>query len=145
MQANTIKITDAALLRKLQTRRLPAEIFLELNGLGPDEALTWQRQLNKHYSDCGCSTGTVFVLVTISATLLSFFTRLWYGKTLSPWLEGLILLALFLMSAGTGKAVGLWRARRRLEKTVEELIKELGRREFQDHTEAVGKRAIAPP
>lgn len=110
-------------LEKLLQER-PSRITLLIEGLDPSEAAIWEHRLNKRLSDCGCSTGAMFLFFGVAAYAIG----LWLDAEVLPsgWL-GRILFGLLVLVASVciGKGVGLLWSRRQFEGTVRKLVHEL--------------------
>ncbi|HVR97387.1 MAG TPA: hypothetical protein VMW27_12280 [Thermoanaerobaculia bacterium] len=131
MERETISVDDLSGLERLLRKERSGRILLNLPALNAAEAKTWQSRLNSHYSNCGCSTGQVFLTGIFGPYLIA----LWFRAGSLPWpwwVEVLLAITLFFGSALLGKATGLTMASRRLRNdvnTLTALLRERGRRD----------------
>jgi hypothetical protein len=122
MDRGSISIHDSTTLRRLALKERRGRIVLQLPSLTADETVGWQEILNANYSHCGCSTGQVFVLALFIPYLLSILVRFTCSMGW-PWKwEVAVGLGVLLGSAVLGKTVGLELARRRLLKSINDLM-----------------------
>lgn len=114
----------AALLTDARTgkRRSIRNIEVRLEGMEKSEAENLSKEINKHYFACGCSEGTVFVLLAL-AGLAGWVLSNTESLNQLGWKQGLSGLGIVLIAAGIGKGIGKWRASFALKKTVNKLIK----------------------
>ena len=94
-------------------RRSRRPLALAIDHLTPPENGRWEREINRHVEDCGCSFGALAAVVA----LVAYPTLLFLGSLhqADRWgLELLLWLPLIFVSGGAGKAIGLLRARWRL-------------------------------
>jgi hypothetical protein len=101
------------------TPKQPLE--LRLAALGVQESTEWQDKLESLRRECGCSMGTVFTILGLAAYLV--FLLLGGARTLHHvWTAVLAGFGVVFVSAGMGKAIGISRARNKLQKAVEQLL-----------------------
>lgn len=105
--------------RKAGVRRSPVRLRMNLPLLSPEELLTWQRQLEYLYNDCGCSAATVSLLGLILA--VSAYAAL-IGFEQSLWLVALGIAVAAIAALFAGKKFGLAWSRRKLRRQVAELV-----------------------
>jgi hypothetical protein len=123
MNRESISIHDLTTLRQLALKERRGHIVLQFPSLTADETVRWQKILNAHYSNCGCTTGQIFVLALFIPYLISIVLRFTYSIGWSWRWEVAVGLGVLLGSATLGKTVGLKLARKRLRKSIGDLIK----------------------
>ncbi len=96
-------------------------IVLEIAGLQSEKKLMWESDINRFYHDCGCSAGTVGLLI---AVLVFVLLDLWRHAAFPGfgWRDIAALLVACILGAAGGKTIGLWRARVKLRDAVRQLI-----------------------
>ena len=122
MTRGFISIHDSTTLRQLASKERRGRIVLQLPSLTADETVCWQKILNADYSNCGCSTGQIFVLALFIPYLISIPVRFTCSMGW-PWgWEVAVGIGVLLGSAVLGKTVGLKLARRRLLQSIDGLM-----------------------
>jgi hypothetical protein len=98
-----------------------SSITVQLPWLLPEEQEYWNKQINKHYKQCGCGYGAAFLLLGGILLLLDLFLHGIYRLGIFMYL---IAASLFLcLSAVTGKFIGIIWHRFQLRKVVSRLSK----------------------
>lgn len=87
-----------------------------LSLLAREEGEQWRSKLTTLASDCGCGVGAALALLAIAIYLAAVALAPQFVKGSIP-----IGVGVFLAGAGLGKFVGIWRARRLLDRSVDEL------------------------
>lgn len=127
MQPTDHVIADKFILVNVGSRRLRGPFTLKLHELTPEENVQWEKKLNRLRSDCGCSMGSLFVLVGL--TLYAVFLYLVWAKAVHHiWITVGAGVFILLSFAGGGKAIGILRARRKFSEAVGCLAALLDRR-----------------
>ena len=99
------------------------QIEVKLDRLSSEESTKLQQNLNDLYSDCGCSFGSLVLLISMAF----YFIYILFSKGI-PNITGydlLIGIGIFFISAGVGKIVGIKLARIKFKKIVNQLIDNL--------------------
>ncbi len=104
-------------LTGLRTHR----IALKLSWLSNEENSQWSERINREYTACGCSEGAVAGMLGSGVGTLVFFGNQWIGHPWSNTYAAIAAGAVLIGAMGLGKAIGLLRARRRLQKTIQEI------------------------
>lgn len=107
-------------IRLLQPRQY--SLSLEVSQLSPQQTSVWQQKLNRNFSACGCEVGAVFMLIALGSCLVFSFTQLGGLMTLK-WQYVCAMVVVIILSALTGKIVGLAIARIRVKLCIKELIR----------------------
>ena len=98
-------------------------VQLETQAASPEKVRSWEAQLTRHQSPCGCEQGGVGLLVGIVGTLLFLLLR--PGGWGDPgWPEFFAGLGVVLVTTSAGKAVGILVARYRLQRVTREIQSE---------------------
>lgn len=113
----TISVNNLYDLKSLLNKKLPkGKISINL----PNCKDTYENKLNSCIKDCGCSTGTFFLLfaIVLSILLIPFVSFSFLGKILCG-------LSFCFFMAILGKLVGLYIARIKFYKMLKKFIYEL--------------------
>lgn len=119
-------IRDRAELSRVRTSTLlpGRSLQLQLPGLEPTEARTWETKLNRHYGACGCGTSATFLFIALCGSLFVLAGR--PGGLLAAGVSDLVLAAIAVLVAGiVGKLAGMAAARVRLYLTIRSLQRRL--------------------
>lgn len=110
-----------------------SRILLELNELSHAETVEWELRLNKYRADCGCATGALVMLVSVTL----YGIGLWFGVDGLPsglWTRIGTGLAVLCSGVVIGKTVGIAWARHNFKGSVEKLEQLLAIRQNEhDH------------
>lgn len=122
----TIRDLEVLLQASRTGQRMPkSQLTLAIPALNESQRLGAQRKLNAFAHTCGCAEGGVCALASLSI-VLSYSVlgpRHYSGQRLvTLWLAGICFI---LLSAGIGKAVGLFIGRLRFRRTCVRLIQVL--------------------
>ena len=136
MKAITISTAEdvAALAKDIRTgkRRLAREIVIKLEGVNKSQVDQISEELNRNYFSCGCNEATALGLLGLVAALISVSIQLETWHDIS-WQHGIIVIGIFIIATGFGKAIGRYRARRAMTAAVKKLmsftpkVKEIGK------------------
>ncbi|HEX2092081.1 MAG TPA: hypothetical protein VHG28_06745 [Longimicrobiaceae bacterium] len=107
-------------LAALPSQRRGRPLLLRLPGLTPAENEAWRLRLQAEFADCGCRTGSAFLLAGMAAYAVWLGWRIVGPAAVGP-LEALRAVLVFFACAGAGKAVGKLLASRRLGILVRQL------------------------
>jgi hypothetical protein len=110
-----------ASLREFLLGRREEKYVLELAGLDEAERGSWERRFERHYFECGCVVGEIFVGVGCLVSVCVLFGKPG-GVHVVNWGWGLGCLGWLAVAAVVGKACGLtiaYVALRRLIKEIE--------------------------
>lgn len=98
-------------------------IELNLDQLSYEDSAELQQRLNDLYSDCGCSFGSLVLI--ISMAIYFIYILFVIGIPNLTGYDLLVGVGLFFISAGIGKMVGIKLARIKFNKIVNQLVNKL--------------------
>ena len=109
-------------IRFLQSRRY--SLSLEVSQLSPQQTRLWQQKLNRNFFACGCEVGAAFMLIVIGTCLVLSFAQPG-GLMMMQWAYFFVMVIAIILSALTGKIVGLAIAHIQFKRDIKELIHQL--------------------
>jgi len=123
--ANVLIIRTADQLRSYGNSPLmktKQPLLLQLPELSAEESTAISERINHDLNECGCSLGAKFMISALLLVVGWLFTQpLMFSPALLWQLP--LMLAIVVAAAGTGKMMGISRARRRAKHEVELLLK----------------------
>ena len=115
--------TPDALDRLLFLKRSD-DIEIRLPALSVEQAAAWTRTLRRDVRACGCTEAAVCLLGALALALVGLVAG-WLGIVAWTVETGMIMLVALVLAPVIGKLYGLRTARRRLQKAVRRLRKEI--------------------
>jgi hypothetical protein len=114
----------AALARwRLAPPRTREPVHLEARSASPERVRSWEAQLTRHQSPCGCDQGALGLVVGVVGYLLFLVLR--PGGWGDPgWHEFLLGCAVALVTTSVGKLIGVLAARHKLRRVIREIQSE---------------------
>jgi hypothetical protein len=106
--------------RELRKRLRWGQIVLRLDGLSPEENLSWQKKINRLYFNCGCSMGAAVMLLCMFLYGIYLIVGL-AGYHQVDGVDFVVAIPILFSSALTGKIIGINRAKRGLRKAIRTL------------------------
>lgn len=105
---------------RIKPARRPAQVDLQVEGMSPRRVETWERQLTRLQSPCGCDQGAAGLL--LGAIGYPLYLALRPGGWGHPASHELwIGVCVIFLTTSLGKAMGILMARRRLRRVIREI------------------------
>lgn len=120
LDQNKIIVSDAESLLRLTKDHARGRVVLDLPVLTQQETREWETKINSYRDDCGCSMGAKFCL----ASTVLYYLHLFFlprDFLLGIWPGVILGVPVALIAAGAGKGIGLLFARKKLQRTINEL------------------------
>jgi hypothetical protein len=105
-------VRTSAELRALERLKIRhhAIVLLRVPGIPHDKSDRWERKLNSHLKECGCSLGAKFTLLAAGGSVIwQVYCSTW-GISHWPWFVARTLIAMFVCGI-LGKSLGIALAR----------------------------------
>lgn len=101
-------------------------VLLQLPSLGPMDAATWERRINRDANSCGCNAGAFGLFVGVLALAGYFFTH--QDTFIVARVRWAMIAPLFIVACAlVGKSLGVLAARNRLVRSLLELKRQVDR------------------
>ncbi len=113
----TIPVTNINDLKELQNKKMPKQ---DLDISFNDDAADYQNKLNSFIKECGCNTGTYFLVFSVVLSIALFFFI-----SFILWEKIVLCIVFCFIMAIVGKLIGLYIARVKFFSKLKKFINEL--------------------
>jgi hypothetical protein len=98
----------------------PGRVLIDAEAASADRVRSWERQLSRLQTACGCEQGALGLLVGVIGYMLFLLLRSggWGHPARKEFLIG---LGVVVATTCVGKLLGLWLAQRRLDRVIKEI------------------------